>query len=94
MFTSNQNHSYSLGSYSLFPPSPISLPPFLLSPLSTVHTQLRSRTAELLQALELKQKECSKLQSETEATQRKLIEQVTKSVATQKELQAKLAGEC
>ena len=87
MFTSNQNHSYSLGSYSLFPPC-------LLPPLSTVHTQLRSRTAELLQALELKQKECSKLQSETEATQRKLIEQVTKSVATQKELQAKLAGEC
>ena len=68
-----------------------SLPPPFSLPI--VHTQLRSRTAELLQALELKQRECSKLQSETEATQRKLLEQVTKSGATQKELEAKLAGE-
>ena len=42
--------------------------------------------------MELKQKECSKLKSETEATQGRLLEQVTKSGATQKELEAKLAG--
>jgi len=56
------------------------------------HTQLKSTIAEFQEVLELERKRHSELKVETETSKRELVEQVTRSGATQRKLEVMLAG--